>query len=302
MKMHIPALNALAIACGVAALVASATVHADIAAATRLQQENGVLGDYRRLLPLEGGSNFRDMGGYPAMDGKRVRRGLLFRSGAPSSLSDADHAYLARFGIESVMDLRSSEELDLYPNRWVATADIDYYTIDYSIVDMLAARSPEQLQDLSVVYPDLAYSIKPQMTQYFTLLAEGKAPIVVNCSAGQDRTGITSALLLSVLGVPREIVVEDYLLSSDFRRPAIERGSVDLAAAAETNAFAAMMARYAQGETTHASPLMTAEGRPFLDFALDRIEADYGSIEGFMTEGLGLSAAQLQSIRELYLE
>jgi Protein tyrosine/serine phosphatase len=280
------------------------TANADIASASALQAKNGVLADYRRLLPLEGGSNFRDMGGYPTESGKTVKRGLLFRSGAPASLTAEDEAYLSQFGFESVMDLRSSEEIELFPNRWATNAGIDYYKHDYSIVDLLSNRDGQDLQssDVAKFYPDMAQSLKPQLKQYFTLLADGKAPIMVNCSAGQDRTGITSALLLSVLGVPRQLVIEDYLLSTDFRRPVIERGNVDIAAHAQTNAFAALMSRYEQAERTHATPLVTADGTPYLEFALRKIENDYGSVEAFLTQEVGISDEQLNRIRTLYLQ
>jgi protein-tyrosine phosphatase len=299
--------KALLLALSAAGLFAATAVQADIATATALQAQNHVLGDYRRLVPLEGGSNFRDLGGYETTDGKIVRRGLLFRSGAPSSLTAADEKYLSQFGFQSVMDLRSSEEIDLFPNSWAQHAGIDYYKHDYSIMNMLpttgdkAAPMPAKV-DMEQMYPGIAQSIKPQLKQYFTLLADGKAPIMVNCSAGQDRTGITSALLLTVLGVPHEMVVEDYLLSSDFRRPQIERGNVDLAARAKDNAFAAMMAQYSQVEQTHASPLVAADGTPYIEFALRQIEKDYGSVEGFLTKDVGVTPEQLNQIRALYLQ
>lgn len=296
--------KALFVALGAASIFAG-TAQADIATATALQEQNGVLADYRRLLPLEGGSNFRDMGGYPTTDGKTVRRGLLFRSAAPSSLTAEDEAYLAQIGFDSVMDLRSRDEVELFPNRWAENAGIDYHRHDYSFADILSADDIENMQnrDISVFYPGIADTIKPQLKQYFTLLAEGHAPIVVNCSAGQDRTGITSALLLTVLGVPHQLVIEDYLLSTDFRRPEVERGDVDYAALAETNAFAAVMMRYASSaEARHAAPLVTADGTPYLEFALDQIESEHGSAENFLIEEVGLTSAQLGKIRTLYLQ
>ena len=92
---------------------------------------------YDRLLPLDGGSNFRDMGGYFTADGRQVRRGLLFRSGAMTSLTEADQAYLAAFDFERVIDLRSSEERDLYPNHWAAAQDIELIAHDYSMRDLV---------------------------------------------------------------------------------------------------------------------------------------------------------------------
>ena len=113
---------------------------------------------------------------------------------------------------------------------------------------------------------------------------------------------MTSALLLSVLGVDEDLVIEDYLLSTDFRRPLVESGDVDLEEAAKTNAFAAVMLEYGEGQdTSRANPLVTAQGKPFLRFTLDALKARYGSIEAFLTKELGLGSADLQRLRDLYL-
>ena len=262
---------------------------------------------YRRLLPLEGGSNFRDMGGYPTVDGRTVKRGLLFRSGAMTGLTQEDQNYLEQFGFAAVMDLRSSEEIDLYPNHWASNADVDYLSVPYSILELMAqvAEESESLadtQDYSAMYLTMTDMLKPQLKTYFDALLNEQTPMVVNCSAGQDRTGVTSALLLSVLGVDEDLVIEDYLLSTDFRRPLVESGDVDLEEAAKTNAFAAVMLEYGEGQdTSRANPLVTAQGKPFLRFTLDTLTARYGSIEAFLTKELGLGSADLQRLRDLYL-
>lgn len=280
------------------------STHADIALARELQAKTGVLDDYRRLLPLQGGSNFRDMGGYKTGDGKIVKRGLLYRSGVMTGLTDADQQYLQQLGVDSVMDLRSKEELELYPNHWAANAGLNYVSHEYSIQDIVAAMQGEgAIPGMDSLYQQMPYTLKPQLKQYFDILIAGEAPVVVNCSAGQDRTGIASALLLTALGVPRDTVFEDYLLSSDFRRPLVERGSVDLEAAAETNAFAKMMLRYSDDKTprAHAVPLVSDEGKPYLHYALARIEADYGSVPAYLEQELGVDAKAIDRLKQLYL-
>ncbi len=258
---------------------------------------------YRRLLPLEGGSNFRDLGGYRTADGKTVARGMLFRSGAMTGLTDADMAYLAGFGIKTIVDLRSNEEIDLYPNHWAARSGIDVVTGDYSFASMISDdESPERV-DIAELYPRLLAQIGGQIGMYFErALAEG-APMVVNCSAGQDRTGVVSALMLLLLGVPEPTVIEDYLLSTDFRRPAVEQGGVDLAEAAKTNAFAALMLEYSKA-TPHPdrpNPLVTADGVPYLAFVLARIRGEYGSVEGYAEQALGMDDEDLAELRRKYL-
>jgi len=273
---------------------------------------------YRRVLPLEGGSNFRDLGGYPAADGKEVKRGLLFRSGAMTGLTEKDVAYLEDFGFESVVDLRSDQELELYPNHWAETAGLNYVHHEYSMMEMMKqakamedgdrvvgeAESSSVPRGYSGMYLTMMDFLKPQLTLYFDTLLNGAVPAVVNCSAGQDRTGVTSSLLLSVLGVDRELILEDYLLSTDFRRPLNEKGNVDLKDAAKTNAFAAMMLQYSAGQPhpERPNPLVTAEGKPFVAFTLETIEARYGSVANYLQKEIGLSAEEQAQLRDMYLQ
>ena len=288
------------------AFAAFATTSYQVQAGGADSPSSGMM-SYRRLLPLEGGSNFRDMGGYPTVDGRTVKRGLLFRSGAMTGLTQEDKTYLEQFGFAAVMDLRSSEEIELYPNHWAANANIDYLSVPYSILELMAqvAEEPESLadtQDYSAMYVTMTDMLKPQLKTYFDALLNEQTPIVVNCSAGQDRTGVTSALLLSVLGVDEDLVIEDYLLSTDFRRPLVESGDVDLEEAAKTNAFAKVMLAYGKGQdTSRANPLVTAQGKPFLSFTLDALKAQHGSVEAFLINELELKDTDLQRIRDLFL-
>lgn len=269
------------------------------------QTKQPLLMSYRRLLPLEGGSNFRDLGGYSTRDGRTVKRGLLFRSGAMTGLTASDMEYLGRFNFQAVVDLRSSEERVLFPNRWVAAQGIDYLHHDYSIVALMKQAVEGGLEgpvDYSAMYLHLGDMIKPQLSKYFEVLLEGRVPVVVNCSAGQDRTGITSALLLSLLGVDRELIFEDYLLSTDFRRPGQEQGDVDLKEAAHGNAFAAMMLQYGEGQdTSRPNPLVTEDGTPFLQLTFDAIEARYGSVTAYLDQEIGVSPEDQAQIRAIYL-
>jgi protein-tyrosine phosphatase len=260
-------------------------------------------GIYDQLLPLEGGSNFRDLGGYRTSDQRHVKRGQLFRSGAMSSLTERDIGYLDELGIRTVVDLRSNEERDLFPNRWARTSRLNQVSHDYSITSLIGQRDSSEVPSMARMYEEMVIGLKPQLQLYFKALLAGDGPVVVNCSAGQDRTGITSALALSALGVPRETVMVDYLLSTQFRDVTNEVGSVDLKAAADTNAFAKMMLRYSDGERrARPNPLVTADGVPLLGFALDRIERDYGSVENYLAREIGVGPAEIAQLKQRYLE
>jgi protein-tyrosine phosphatase len=221
------------------------------------------------------------------------------------SLTDADQAYLNRFGFNAVVDLRSREEAELFPNTWATKSHLNYLRYDYSSSAMMGHLRDDKspLSSLEQLYRHFPTQLKPQLKIFFEALLAKQTPLVVNCSAGQDRTGITSALLLTALGVPRDVVVEDYLLSTDFRRPDRELGDVNLEEAAKTNNFAKMMLAFNKsGHGGKANPLVTAEGKPFLDFALDEIEKTYGSVANYLDKEIGVSDADLVRLKALYLQ
>jgi len=264
-----------------------------------------LLSSYRRLLPLEGGSNFRDVGGYPTADGKTVARGLIFRSGAMTSLSESDVEYLQQFDFKAVVDLRSTDERELFVNKWAAQQDIPIISRDYSLVKDLAKLREQmkgQRMDLAATYPGLLENIKPQLKSMFNALLEERTPLVFNCSAGQDRTGTTAAILLTMLGVEHDIVIEDYLLSTDFRRPDRENGDVDLVAAAETNPFAKMMLAYKKRSAHPERPnsLISSEGIPYVEYTFAWIDENYGSLDNYLESELGLGEEQLAKLKTLY--
>ncbi len=300
MKLTSKTLKHLALAAALAVSGASSLVQADITQATALQANSGVLDSYRNVLTLEGGSNFRDLGGYVTEDGKTVRKGLLYRSGVMTNLTKKDEDYLAGFGFETVVDLRSNEERDLFPNHWAPKAGIDYVAIEYQFMDMIKGK--EYGPDMANPYEDMPYFLKPQLKAYFDKALAGEVPMVVNCSAGQDRTGITAALMLTALGVPRPQVMQDYVLSTEYRRPQVEMGEVDLESAAEQNPFAKLMLRYVDKKSTRAEPLIRYDGIPYLYFAFKQIEGDFGSVEAFLDQELGVDQKDLQRLRHMYLQ
>lgn len=297
-----------AIVFGTALLLAlsSLTANADIVGAQSDQAHAQVLATYKRLLPLEGGSNFRDLGSYQTSDGKTVKRGLLFRSAAMTGLTAADQQYLQRIGFQTVVDLRSNEERELYPNHWTTAAGISYLHNDYNIAEMLETMkvTPSingKFFDIATGYRQMPLLLKPQLKLLFDQLLAGNAPLVVNCSAGQDRTGVASALLLAALGVSHDTIVADYLLSTQYRRPKIERGAVDLPALAETNAFARLMMGQSEDQD-YAAPLVAEDGMPYLELTFEQIDADYGSVTAYLDRELGIGDEEVQRLRQLYLE
>lgn len=244
-----------------------------------------------RVLPLEAGSNFRDIGGYPAAGGKRVKWGLIFRSGGTPLLTDADKARIAALGLTNMVDLRSDEERVIAPSR---IGGVPYTAVGYSMKAMGLSAS------MAETYALMPETFVPQVKQVFAKLLRREVPLAYNCSAGQDRTGFMTALVLSALGTPYPVIVSDYHLSTKYRRPEFEMPKID-PAMFPGNAAAALFARY-QSDPRAAvpQPLKTADGKPYLDYAFAEMQRKWGGVHGYLRQAIGLTPADLARLRALY--
>lgn len=259
-----------------------------------------------RLLPLEGGRNFRDLGGYRTEDGKSVRWGRVFRSGVMTNLTEQDYEYLASIDVATICDYRSADERRAEPTRWGA-GQVDYVTFPHpespvgsSFMGVLGNpdATPQQVADaMAAGYTQIARDHAGAFGAMFDRLAAGEMPLAFNCSAGKDRAGISAALLLTALGVPRDTVVADYALSEQLVDYVEEfRGGAD-EADEESGAYAFLSKLPVEILT----PLMRSDPR-YLETALDWMDAEYGSVMNFIGEELDVTGAELSSIRAQLLE
>ncbi len=260
-----------------------------------------------RLLPLEGGRNFRDLGGYATEDGHSVRWGRVFRSGVMTNLTEGDYAYLASLGIATICDYRSEEERHEEPTRWAA-GQVDYVTFPDPTTPagslfQGALRdpdvTPERVADaMTASYAQLAQDHAGAFGTMFDRLAAGEIPLAFNCSAGKDRAGISAALLLTALGVPRATVVADYALSEQLVDYVAEfRGGADDEPAEEGGAYAFLAALPLE----ILSPLMRSDPR-YIEHALSWMDEEYGGVMNFIREELAVTDAELSAIRAALLE
>lgn len=249
-----------------------------------------------RLLPLEGGRNFRDLGGYAAADGRTVVWGKLFRSGSMVKLTPNDFDYLGRIGIRTVCDFRTDQERKDEPNKWAEAAKLDYWTRDYTMSggdlkrlfsgDFTAEQAREAVIEL---YRTLPYEQAEAYRVMFRKMLDGGLPLAFNCSAGKDRTGLAAALILTALGVPRDTVFADYELTNRYLMNALTRDKASaspLLANVPKDVVAALMV---------ADPA-------YLNAAFDEIAKRNGSTEGYLRDVLSLSDADIARLRDMLLE
>lgn len=252
----------------------------------------------QRVLPLQGGNNFRDLGGYRTADGRSVRWGLLYRSAAMDKLTLADFQYLNGLGIRTICDLRDRRERASQALAWPKGLNpprvlADDYDLDMTGFAVLfgGASPPDAAtarQVMAKSYPAMLARFNGQYRRMFAELLAGEAPLAFNCSAGKDRTGIAAALLLTALGVPRETVIDDYLLSNRYFDPHKGLATDDRAGA---------MWRRLPPDVLR---VLMGVDRSYLEAVFQVIDAHPGGVDGYLDDRLGLDAAARRKLAALY--
>ena len=257
------------------------------------EHAHGIAG---RFVLLEGGRNFRDVGGYRTADGHVVKSGIMYRSGSLGSLTAKGQADLAGLHIARIIDLRTSDERsrDSYDLR--SGFGERYWTRDYgmslgdarSMFSDPAKLTAEFMRNMMAnAYRTMAQEQTPSYRRLFAELVAGKEPLVVNCTAGKDRTGIAAALVLTALGVPYDTVRQDFLPSNG--APGMETLAGSLSPGLN------------RLPPDVAAPLIGVEG-VYLDNAFEQLRKDYGSVEGYMQQELGVGPGEIAALRKRMLD
>ncbi len=276
-------------------LLAAATV---VTPGVNLARSATVAPAHQRLLPLQGGQNFRDLGGYRTTSGHTVRWGLLYRSGSMHFLTPADYAYLSKLGIRTVCDFRDTRERSTEPVVWPAGKAprvlADDYAMDSIGVGKSAPRRTPTAEDarasMTALYSGLLTQFNSQYRRMFGELLAGRAPLTFNCTAGKDRTGVAAALLLTALDVPRQTVIDDYLLTNRYFDPAKVVRSDDQASAQWRKLPPEVLKAY------------MAADRVYIEAVFHTMDQHHGGVTGYLHDELGLTQSDLAKLRRMYTE
>lgn len=245
-----------------------------------------------RSLVLHGTTNFRDLGGYEAADGRVVRWRTLFRSDHLADLTAQDLQQLTQLGIKRAVDFRGVDERAAHGYHW-PQLEQHALTIEPTVVQRAFAMvheghhlTPHETVGLMQdTYRGFVIDNADRFATLFRMLLERREPLVFHCTAGKDRTGWAAALILLALGVPREVVQEDYLLTNQlYRRPA------------------ALAARAAQSVPQEILDVLWRVQLPFLDSAFVLVEERFGTMDTYLAEALGVGPAERAQLAALYLE
>ncbi len=240
-----------------------------------------------RHLNLQGASNFRDLGGYPTADGRMTRWRQIFRSNHLSLLTSADVEIVRGLGVRSAFDFRGAEERS---GGVCCVGEITVHSlpIEPTVVAALRARlangtltAPVAVEIMRESYRNYVRHNTHSFRMLFSHLLGDHAPLVIHCTAGKDRTGFACALILHALGVPDEVIAEDYLLTNRFYRR-------DPAAAAELP------------EDVRAA--IGSVEASYLEAGFEAVRAEYGDLESYLRDGLGLDAPERTALKARYLQ
>jgi len=250
-----------------------------------------MINDYsERHTAFEGCFNFRDIGGYPTKEGKKIKKGIYFRTGRQDRMSEKDLAELKDLKISTQIDLRKPEEI-LDQGK----GPLENMGADYINIPIIPDGGSDQLSRL---VGDTGISGKRYLgylefgpeswLKIFEILAnKDSLPVVLHCTAGKDRTGVSTAFLLSVLGVDRDLIEADYKLTNlDTERQAD---------------FIENSGGFPEGVDREAMILAAGVPEDAMTVFLDGVESRWGSVLGYLEE-IGITKNQMNVIRDNFLE
>jgi protein-tyrosine phosphatase len=263
-------------------------------------------GSTRPGIRIETVPNLRDLGGWQTREGGRVRSRLLYRSAGLDRLQGDDEGVFAGLGIRSIYDLRTEEERNGQPDRvppgtGYVVCDVLKDSQDAAPAQLMKASSDPKLAEemlgsgKAFLLFERGYrqtlSLPSALAAYRRLFSDlsrdEHRPALFHCTGGKDRTGWAAASILTLLGVPDEVVMHEYFITNDELLPALKP-------------------MFDNFESMGGDPelLMEVFGvrKEYLEAALDEMRLRYGTIEGYFTEGLGLDADVLQALTDAFIE
>lgn len=258
-------------------------------------------------LEFEAVANFRDLGGHTTRDGARVARGRLFRSGHLGHATEGDVERLEGLGLRRVFDFRNLVDIEA-EGADVLPAATEHHRLPMpdpakgeNLRSIIEQTTPEEMRAMfgdgkaAAMMADSAASLvrerREPYREFLTVLSTaGSIPALFHCSAGKDRAGWAGTLVLLTLGVDEEQVVEQYLLSNRAIDHIRERVTTSAPGTPPRKNWGKLMLPFLEVR------------REYIQASFDAMHADWGSFDAYLYEGLGITEAQRESLRELMLE
>jgi len=241
--------------------------------------------------------NLRDFGGFVSPDGRRMKTGLLYRSGNLEKLSARNHVAIGELNLQTIIDFRSLQEQEKSPGTFPGSrkvslpCNIDQITRDRLRPLLLRRYADNEIVEvINNVYKEMVdLMVNPIAEMIRIALNPEFCPILIHCRAGKDRTGFAAAVIQSVMGVDYSIIMREYLKSNEFISPKISKALKRL------RLFT--LGLFPKGNLQAAFEVK----EQYLNTAFSVIETKYGGLEGYLAAG-GIQSDQVKMLKDLLLE
>lgn len=251
-------------------------------------------------IKLEGAPNFRDIGGYSTSDGHIFKKGLLFRSGDLSRITEKDCEQLSKTGIKTIIDLRTPNERKANPDRLFTSSPINFIHIPiypsekdprkWKRILTLFNKKFDHEAFTRLFYHRIVFNHQSQIAQIInTISNQANLPALIHCVGGKDRTGVTSAFIQLLAGVEKVDIIQDYLLTNKMLE----------------HDLAELLKRYRwlkifNMSIEHMMPLLEAR-HYYLEEVLDCLIEKYRTIENYFTTACCIQNATLETLKQIIL-
>ncbi len=261
-----------------------------------------------KRIPLQGANNTRDLGGFKTVDGKVIKKHRLIRSGELAKLTYSDVQVLKNeYGLKKIVDLRTDMEVSHKPDPEIEGVEFEHIPfVDTQTVGITreknivisAIKKIKSMEESATEYMESMYRalitsehcIKNIKRFFEVLLENEEGSVIFHCSAGKDRVGAACMILLSILGVPQDTILKDYLATQKFGQKYNQKYE-SLAKCLSKNA-----------KVSEYAGIFLSTNKDFILAMYDEIEKIYGTIENYADKCLGLDAEKREKLKAMYLE
>ena len=253
------------------------------------------------LVQFQGVHHFRDIGGYKSEDGRRVKWNTFFRADKLSSLTVNDIEYLKELKVKTILDLRSSMEVKGQPDPIIegidyinisAMPELDETKDDFDMISIFKHKASSDFNAIEFLmrgYKTMVFNNPAYKELVSCIESDERVPIVFHCSAGKDRTGFGAALILSILGVPEETIMEDYLLTNIYRKSINDK------------TIEAIKDKVSSPKQLEILNAMLEVKRELLEASFKSIKDKYGNMDVYLEKEYGLTKKKKKELKSRFL-
>ena len=238
-----------------------------------------------QLIKLEGTNNTRDLGGYTNIHGQTIRNNMIFRSDKLSELTETDIKKLKSLGIKNIIDFRSNKEITDEPNNLPKEINYIHMPIEADnqirkeLDDIVSGKLNKLMKQFLIdANKDFVLKYSSVFSKFISFLLDNPEPTLFHCTAGKDRTGFAAFLILTILEIPINIILNDYLKTNDYISNSLDRQVVHVS----------KLLKIPEEKANLIKPLLIVDIE-YINKAIYTIKDTYDSVDNYITNILNIT-------------